>query len=160
MIGPGDVISIQVWDHDDLNRKVEVSQEGDFTFPLIGRVHAAGLSVFELEKNVTDKLGSGYLISPQVTITILEFKNQEVFLFGAVKQPGSYVVKGKIHILELTTDSGGFIDESGMSATVIRQKSPLLKNKPVTLEQAKEHETITIDLGQVTVNSTVPKSYF
>lgn len=72
MIGPGDVISIQVWDHDDLNRKVEVSQEGDFTFPLIGRVNAAGLTVFELEKYVTDKLGSGYLISPQVTITIFD----------------------------------------------------------------------------------------
>ncbi|MFH2066637.1 MAG: polysaccharide biosynthesis/export family protein [Pseudomonadota bacterium] len=159
LIGPGDVISIQVWDHADLNRKVEVSQEGDFTFPLIGKVHTAGLSVFELEKIVTDKLGSGYLISPQITITIEEFKNQEVFLFGAVKQPGSYVVKGKTHILKLTTDAGGFVDESGMSATIIRPKSPLLKNKPLALDQAKENELITIDLNQVTVSSTEDKFY-
>lgn len=158
-IGPGDIISIQVWDHADLNRNVEVSQEGDFTFPLIGKIHAAGLSVFELEKSITGKLGSGYLISPQVTITISEFKNQEVFLFGAVKKPGSYVIKGKTHILKLTTDAGGFEDESGMSATVIRPKSPLLKNKPLTLEQAKENETITIDLNQVTISSTDDKFY-
>jgi len=159
LIGPGDVISIQVWDHGDLNRKVEVSQEGDFTFPLIGKIHTAGLSVFELEKIVTDKLGSGYLISPQITITIEEFKNQEVFLFGAVKQPGSYVVKGKTHILKLTTDAGGFVDESGMSATIIRPKSPELKNKPIALEEAKENEIITIDLNQVTVSSTEDKFY-
>jgi polysaccharide biosynthesis/export protein len=159
LIGPGDVISIQVWDHADLNRNVEVSQEGDFTFPLIGKIHTAGLSVFELEKIMTDKLGSGYLISPQVTIAISEFKNQEVFLFGAVKKPGSYVVKGKTHILKLTTDAGGFEDESGMSATIIRPKSPLLKNKPLTLEQAKENEMITIDLNQVTISSTDDKFY-
>ncbi|MBA4321763.1 MAG: hypothetical protein C0408_02990 [Odoribacter sp.] len=159
MIGPGDVISIQVWDHGDLNRNVEVSQEGDFTFPLIGKIHTSGLSVFELEKIITDKLNSGYLISPQVTITISEFKNQEVFLFGAVKKPGSYVIKGKTHILKLTTDAGGFEDESGMSATVIRPKSPLLKNKPITLEQAKENEMITIDLNQVTISSTDDKFY-
>lgn len=159
LIGPGDVISIQVWDHSDLNRNVEVSQEGDFTFPLIGKIHTTGLSIFELEKIITDKLGSGYLISPQVTITISEFKNQEVFLFGAVKKPGSYVIKGKTHILKLTTDAGGFEDESGMSATVIRPKSPLLKNKPLTLEQAKENEMITIDLNQVTISSTDDKFY-
>jgi len=159
-IGPGDVISIQVWDHNDLNRKVEVSQEGDFTFPLIGKIHATGLSVFDLEKTVTDKLASGYLISPQVTVTIAEFRNQEVFLFGAVKKPGSYVVKGKTHILKLTTDAGGFVDESGMSATIIRPKSSEVTNKPVTIEDAKEdHQIITIDLNQVTVSSTGDKFY-
>lgn len=159
LIGPGDVISIQVWDYDDLNRKVEVSQEGDITFPLIGKVHAAGLSVFGLEKQITEKLGSGYLISPQVTVSILEFKNQEAFLFGAVKQPGSYVVKGKTHVLKLITDAGGFVDESGMSATIIRPQSPLLKNKPVALDQARKGEMITIDLNQVTVSSTEDKFY-
>ena len=159
LIGPGDVISIQIWDHDDLNRKVEVSQEGDFTFPLIGKIHAAGLSAFSIEKTITDKLGAGYLISPQVTVNILEFKNQEAFLFGAVKQPGSYVVKGKTHILKLITDAGGFVDESGMSATIIRPQSPLLKNKPMALDQAKKNEMITIDLNQVTVSSTEDKFY-
>ena len=159
LIGPGDVLSIQVWDQNDLNRKVEISQEGDFTFPLIGKVHAAGLSVFAVEKTITEKLGSGYLISPQVTVNILEFKNQEAFLFGAVKQPGSYVVKGKTHILKLITDAGGFVDESGMSATIIRPRSSALKNKPVALDQAKQNEIITIDLNQVTVSSTEDKFY-
>ena len=53
LIGPGDIISIQVWDHTDLNRTVEISQQGDFTFPLIGKVHGSCLSVFELEKEIS-----------------------------------------------------------------------------------------------------------
>jgi polysaccharide biosynthesis/export protein len=158
-IGPGDVVSIQVWDHNDLNRKVEISQEGGFTFPLVGKIQAAGLSVFELEKVVTDKLAAGYLISPQVTVSIAEFRNQEVFLFGAVKEPGSYVVKGKTHILKLTTDAGGFVDETGMSATIIRPASFLEKNKPVAMEEAGDHDIITIDLNQVTVSSKEDKFY-
>ncbi len=153
LIGPGDVISIQVWDNNDLNRKVEVSQEGDLTFPLIGKVHTMGLSVFELENLITKKLSSGYLISPQVTISIAAFRNQEVFLFGAVKKPGSYVVKGRTHILKLTTDAGGFVDESGMTATIVRPKSLEGKSKSVPLEKAKDHEIIKIDLDQVAISS-------
>src|SRR4030067_3475028 len=66
VVGSEDVLEIQVWGNDDLQRTVEISQEGAFTFPLIGKIHAAGLSVFELEKLLKKLLADGYLREPQV----------------------------------------------------------------------------------------------
>lgn len=92
-IGVGDILEIQVWDNEDLHRNVEVSQDGAFTFPLIGQVHAAGLSLFGLETLLKKRLADGYLIAPQVTVTVVEYESQKIFIYGEVKKPGSYVLK-------------------------------------------------------------------
>jgi polysaccharide export outer membrane protein len=62
VIGPGDKLNIQVWGHPDLDCNVEVSGSGDFSFPLIGKVHSGGMSVFDLEKQLVQKLTDGYLV--------------------------------------------------------------------------------------------------
>jgi protein involved in polysaccharide export with SLBB domain len=47
-IGPEDVLEIMVWDHDDLSREVCVSREGEFSYPLIGKVRADDFTVSQL----------------------------------------------------------------------------------------------------------------
>jgi polysaccharide export outer membrane protein len=107
IIGPEDVLDIQVWGNDDMHRVVEVSKEGAFTFPLIDKVQAAGLSVFEIENVLKKRLAEGYFVSPQVTITVSKYKSQKVILLGEVKKPGSYIIKGNTHILELISEAEG-----------------------------------------------------
>ncbi|WP_169703767.1 polysaccharide biosynthesis/export family protein [Candidatus Kuenenia stuttgartiensis] len=71
VVGPEDILDIRVWDNEDMDRMVEVSQNGAFTFPLIGKVDADGLSVFDLEILMEKKLlEGGYFVSPQVTIRV------------------------------------------------------------------------------------------
>lgn len=149
VIGPGDKLDIQVWENPDLGGTVEVSRSGDFSFPLIGKVHAAGLSVFALEKKLTQKLAAGYLVSPQVRVRITEYSNQKVFLFGAVKKPGSYVIKGKTSILELISSMGGITDDTGVTAIIVRPESPQRKNKPLAVDQARAEEIIRVDLERL-----------
>ncbi len=72
VIGPDDVLEIQVWDNEDLHRTVEVSQEGAFTFPLIWKVNADGLSVFEIENLIKNRLANGYIVAPHITVNVLE----------------------------------------------------------------------------------------
>lgn len=149
-IGAGDILEIQVWDNDDLHRKVEVSQEGEFTYPLIGKVHASGLSVFGLETLIKDRLADGYLVNPQVTVSVAEYKSRKVFLFGEVKKPGTYFVRRKTHILELISEAGGFADRAGRIITIVRPRSSLKSQGPVPLEEAKENEIITVDRVKLT----------
>lgn len=139
ILGPEDVLEIQVWDNDDLNRTIEISQGGDFTFPLIGRVHASGLSVYELENLIEKKLGNGYLIAPQITIAVTECRSQKVFVLGEVNRPGTYSLKGDIHVLELISQAGGFTDKAGRIITIVR---------PKPLSQGKENEVITLHLDK------------
>ena len=147
-IGPSDVIEIKVWDNADLNRNVNIAQDGSFTFPLIGKVYGSGLTAHELEELVKKKLADGYLVNPQVNISITSFKSQKVFLFGEVRRPGSYYLTKKTHILELISEAGGFSDEAGQTVKIVRNKSHTQKTGSFSRQSNKKPEIITLDLSK------------
>jgi len=119
-IGVGDILEIQVWDNEDLHRTVEVSQDGAFTFPLIGQVHAAGLSLFGLENLLKKRLADGYLIAPQVTVTVEEYESQKIFIYGEVKKPGSYLLKqGGMTVRQAISLAGGPSQRGALKRTKI-----------------------------------------
>jgi polysaccharide export outer membrane protein len=146
VVGPGDVLDIQVWDHSDLNRKVEVSQEGVFSFPFVGKVKASDLSVFQIEQLLVKKLADGYIVSPQVSISVTEYRNQKVFLFGEVMRPGTYVLKYRSHLLELISEAGGFTDKRGSTCVIVRPEAGEEKELPTSLQDAKKSEIIQVDI--------------
>src|SRR5437762_13358412 len=59
-IGAQDVLSITVFDQADLSGKYPVEIDGTFSFPLVGRVTAGGLSVRQFENELRKKLSAGY----------------------------------------------------------------------------------------------------
>ena len=149
IIGSGDILQIQVWDHDDLNRKVEVGPDGTFSFPFIGNIQASGKSVFVLEKQLIEKLSEGYLVSPQLTVGVAEYKNKKVFLFGEVARPGSYILKPDMRLLELISEAGGFTDNRGVACTIVRQPELEKNAKPIAIEDASGHVTVSVNLSRL-----------
>jgi polysaccharide export outer membrane protein len=149
IIGPGDILEIKVWDHADLDRKVEVSQEGSFTFPFAGRIQVADKSVFALEKMLTEKLADGYIIDPQISISVSEYKNQKVYLFGEVNRPGSYVIKGKMNLMELISEAGGFTEERGSTCLIVRPKKNTSDGKPLPPEKNSKNELLELDIDRI-----------
>jgi polysaccharide export outer membrane protein len=149
VVGPGDVLDIQVWDNNDLNRTVEISQEGAFTFPFIGKVDAINLSVFQIERLLIQKLAEGYLVAPQVSVTVAEYRNQKVFLFGEVARPGSYILKHRNHLLELISEAGGFTKQRGSTGVIVRPQSQADKSLPKSIQDADKSEIINIDLDKL-----------
>ena len=149
-IGPGDRLSIQVWDHDDLTRTVEVAPDGTFSFPFIGKVQASDQTAYTVEKILVEKLSDGYLVGPQVTVGVIEYNNKKVFLFGEVVRPGSYVLRSNMRLLELISDAGGFTTNRGSTCTVVRSPNGNADARPVAIEDARGHEIITVNLTQLT----------
>lgn len=149
IIGPEDVLDIEVWENDDLKRTVEVSKEGAFTFPLIGRVVAAGLTIFELEQQLKKRLGEGFLREPQVTVNVSKYKNQKVVVFGEVKKPGSYVITGKTHILEVLAFAEGLTERAGSIVTIVRPQISPNKNNSTSSDIAQERKIIEINLDSL-----------
>ena len=152
IIGPEDVIDIQVWGNDDMHRIVEVSREGAFTFPFIDKVNAAGLSVAELEKLIRQKLSEGFFTNPQVTVTISKYKSQKVVVLGEVFKPGGYIIKGRTHILEIISEAGGLTEKAGKIVTIMRNGSPQAVS-PVN-QAPQVHTPLTLDLDQLTNGDT------
>jgi polysaccharide export outer membrane protein len=65
-LGPGDILRVSVYDNPDLSQEVTIDADGAFSYPLIGRVQAAGLPVRQLESLLAKRFADGYLVSPQV----------------------------------------------------------------------------------------------
>ncbi|PIE33124.1 hypothetical protein CSA56_13140 [candidate division KSB3 bacterium] len=119
-IGAEDVLSITVWDHDDLKRVVTVSADGNFSFPLIGRIKARGLTVGELENKIARLLDKDYIVNPQVTITVQEFKSKKVFILGEVTKPGAYYLSKTDTLLEMISKAGGVTNDAGQEIIIVR----------------------------------------
>jgi polysaccharide biosynthesis/export protein len=106
-LGPGDVLRVSVYDNPDLSQEVTIEADGAFSYPLIGRVQAAGLPVRQLEGLLAKRFAEGYLVSPQVAVTVTQHKSQLVYVMGAVKQPGSYPLQRQTTLLEALSAAGG-----------------------------------------------------
>jgi len=163
-IGPEDLLEIMVWDHDDLTREVYISQEGYFSYPLIGKVHADGLNISQLEEEIKNRLSGRFIVNPQITVTVKEYKSKRVFVLGEVggsggsgRGTGTYPLKGKTTLVEVLTMAGGPTRDAGSEVMVIRPKKT--KRNPVALEEAGEDEIIKVNLRKLLEGDTSQNIY-
>lgn len=147
-MGPEDVIDITVWGHDDLKRVLPISLEGTITFPLIGEVKAIGKSTQELEKEMAVKLGDGYLIKPQITISVKEYNSQKIFVMGEVNKPGTYPITKENNLVYLLSQAGGPTKDAGEEVVIIRPNKPHSKGMTLEEAEAKKVPVITVNLKE------------
>jgi polysaccharide biosynthesis/export protein len=105
VLGPEDVLEIEVYQADDFKRTVRVSGQGFITMPLVGQVKAKGLSTAQLEKELAQRLAK-YLQDPQVSIYIKEYKSQRIGVMGAVAHPQIYNVTGQKYLIDMLFTAG------------------------------------------------------
>jgi polysaccharide export outer membrane protein len=92
-IGPGDVVSVQVFQEPELsNDKVQVDDVGRIQLPLAGDILAAGLTAPELAASIAERLGRNYIRHPRVVVSVVSTRDQTVAVEGEVKMPGVYKV--------------------------------------------------------------------
>lgn len=123
-IGPQDLLELQVFGIEALNRTVRVNSRGLISLPLIGVVQAAGLTSEELEAALAEKLAQDYLQDPQVSVFIKEFTSQRVTVDGAVKNPGIYPLKGQTSLLQALVTAQGLTSVADPSSVKIFRVGP------------------------------------
>ena len=134
-IGAGDVISIKVYAHEELTVKVRVTETGIVDLPLIGKVNVGGLSISAAAERIEKALADGYIVEPQATIFIEQFKSKKVVVLGPVHNPGLVELNGPITLLELISQAGGLKDNAGQTATIKRAENGAQKNIPIDLDR-------------------------
>ena len=113
VLGAGDVLRVSVYDNPDLSQDVTIEADGAFSYPLIGRVQAAGLPVRQLENLLAQRFADGYLVSPQVAVTVTQHKSQQIYVMGAVSKPGPYALQRQTTLLEALSAAGGPTPDAG-----------------------------------------------
>jgi len=144
-IGAGDIVLINVWGHEDLTKEVVVSEKGKFSFPLIGELKAAGLTVKELEAKLVRLLSEGYVINPYVTVRVQGYKSKRVYVLGQVRSPGTYSLDKETSLIEIISRAGGVSDGAGWIIDVVRPSRKVL-DKPITPDEANKEDIIRVDV--------------
>ena len=122
-VGPKDVLKVTVWGHEDLSRLVVVGADGTFQFPLVGDVRVAGLTPGGIEGLLRDLLGKDYLVNPQVSVSVQEYRSQRVLVLGEVEKPGTYAMTGLTTLLDVLSQAGGPGKNAGRQVVVVRAPS-------------------------------------
>jgi polysaccharide export outer membrane protein len=119
VIGPQDELDINVFQIEDLSKKVKVESSGAILLPLIGQVQATGRTVKELSDDIALKLGEKYVKDPLVTVTVTESASQKVTVDGAVTQPGIYPISGNTTLSQAVALARGTIEDANLRQVAI-----------------------------------------
>jgi polysaccharide export outer membrane protein len=118
LVGEGDVLKIMVYDHPDMTTIVRVSGGGTIAFPLIGLVQVKNLNVDQVARKIADKLDGDYIVRPQISVFVEEFRSKKVTIIGEVGRPGLYELSGSTTLMELISKAGGLTQNYGNTVTI------------------------------------------
>ena len=125
-----ELIQITVYEHADISGDYRVSGDGTIFFPLLGILKVAGLTEKELQENLTSQLADGFLVKPQITVRILEYRDY-VYITGEVKKPGAFSYEENMTVIKAVTLAGGFTDLAAPGRIkILRKNSPRTGAKP------------------------------
>jgi len=105
-LGSGDVLEISVWGDESLARKVLVRPDGKISFPLVGDMQAAGVSVDDLRAELEARIGE-YIHGAPVTVMLIESRSPKVSVVGKVQKPGVFPMDGPMSVLQALAMAGG-----------------------------------------------------
>ena len=146
-LAPGEKVAISVYGEDDLSMNVTLAHDGVLKYPFLGDIRVAGLTVTELERAIADGLRGDYLINPEVTVTIVQFR--PFFLRGEVNRPGSYEYQPRLTVEKALALAGG------LSPRAARGKIEVKRANSDSFERADMDDQVYA--GDV-IN--VPQSFF
>jgi polysaccharide biosynthesis/export protein len=122
VIGPGDLLTISVFNVPELQQTVRVSDGGDANVSLIGNMHLADMTVADAQALIeTQYRDRNFLIAPHVNILVTEYATEGVSVLGEVTKPGVYPLLGPHTLLDIISAAGGLTQLAGSTVSVRRR---------------------------------------
>ena len=129
----GDKLKIDVFGEPDLSIEVVLDETGKVSYPLLGDLTVNGKTIRELEDYVTKSLKGRYLVSPEVRVSISEYRR--FFVNGEVNNPGGYSYIPNITLRKAIALSGGLTERASLeSIFVIRENDPEKKSERASVD--------------------------
>ena len=162
-VGIGDKLDFSVFGHDDMTKTLEVRADGAINFPLIGDVQVKGKSVEQIDKEITEVLARDFLVDPQVNIEVKESAMLWVTIMGEIRNPGRYILKRNMRVIDLLAAAGGMTKEAG-SRILVTRHSEAGPMPSTTLERDKlfsqEHNEDNMLLERNDIVTVGGKDYY
>jgi polysaccharide export outer membrane protein len=146
VVGAQDMLTITSYDQADLSGKFTVEADGTFTYPMIGRVKAGGMTLRQVEAQVKKQLkDEGFFNNPQITVSMDQYRSQKIFVVGEVRTPGPYPLSGDMNLIEALARAGSTLPTASGEAVIVHPTSGHVTG-PVLPNQDDADNTVRIDL--------------
>ncbi len=142
-VGVGDELSISVMGHDNLKTVATVAADGTISFPYLGTIYVKGMSVSEIEKEMSKRLASGYIKYPVVAITLTTAKSKKFFVYGEVRTSGKYILEDDMTVIKAISGAGGITPDGLYGSVKLRRKQ----------KGSNGYKEINIDISNTKGNS-------
>ena len=139
VVGPEDVLSVSVWDSPNLSRTVVVRANGTISLPPLGDIMAAGRTTTALSRDLERAIYENLRRTSQVTITIVAFNSQKVYLAGEVAIPGRHSFEQIPELMDLLAQAGGLGPTADLgSVRIVRREGDTQRTLDANVSGAVE----------------------
>lgn len=112
-IGPGDVLKVDAYTHNEISGSFPVEGTGEITYPLLGEVTVAGKTTAEVAQLLEQLLEKDFYVDVQLTVEVEEYHSQPVTVVGEVQKPGTYYLRGRTTLTQILSEAGGLHPGAG-----------------------------------------------
>jgi protein involved in polysaccharide export with SLBB domain len=146
-LGVGDKIKIDVYDEVDLGVSITLSQSGVISYPFLGDLKVMGLTPKEVEQLIISGLKGSYLVDPQVSVTIVEYRF--FYINGEIRHSGGYPYQPGLTIRKAISLAGGFTEKASQTKiTVIRERDSSSVSTSIALDDlVNPGDTVIVGQG-------------
>jgi protein involved in polysaccharide export with SLBB domain len=127
VLGPTDKLRVTVFGEDALSGEYIIGSDGRLSLPLVGNVKAVGLTVGQLQEEITSAYQNGYVKDPKVTAEVISAR--PFFIMGEVKTPGQYPFVAGLTALNAVATAGGFTYRAKTDVVYIRHANEVGDDK-------------------------------
>ena len=121
-VGPGDVLKVNVWKHDELSQTVTVRPDGKVSLPLIGDIEADGRTDEEIAAEVAKRGSKFFQDNPPVTVQVSEIRSYKIYVVGEVLRGGEFTPNHQVTVLQGLAMAGGFTRFASPDRIIIVRK--------------------------------------
>ncbi len=160
---PNDLLDFRVFEEPELDAVVRVNGDGQAIFPLIGSVKIGGISIAEATEMIKARYRDGYLVNPQVSLTIRAYAKRLFTVLGEVQKPGSYEMQGtdEITLLQAIGMAGGYTKIANPGNITVKRRAggneEVIKLNAKRMARGDDKSSFLVQSGDVI---TVAESLF
>lgn len=148
-LSPEDVLSITVYGHEDLTRDVVVLSDGQFAYPIVGRVAATGQTADQVARFISNGLEKE-LNAPNVTVTVKQPAMRRVYASGLVAKAGSFDLKPGWRVSHLIAEAGGIAGKPELArATIVRGSENITVDLAAILGESNRDADLELKAGDL-----------
>jgi len=110
ILQPRDLVKVEVFQEQDMERQVRLTQDSTITLPLIGTVNLQGKTIQQAQDLIRQLYDRDYLVNPQINVIVLEYAKHDVKVLGQVDKAGAVEIPSDkpLKLLDAIALAGGF----------------------------------------------------